>query len=428
MFRYRMNSKPGRSGWVVLVIIIGVLLIILSSQSKGTQSVSTSQPLSTENIANGAGSVLLQLWQDVKSGAVNLWLKLAGQNQAKQVSVDLGSNLTIQGSGDDDDDNAANTDVTVDVVNPQTPEAFVPSGTSPQILIYHTHSHESYEKEDGQNYVETAQWRTTDNNFNVAKIGEELAKTLSAKYGIAVLHDTTDNEYPKLGTAYSRSLKTVQKDMAENKDLKILIDLHRDAMNAGIDPSTVTINGKQVARVMIVIGTGVGQTGVGFSQKPDWQKNLVLAKAITDRLNQFNPQLARKVDIKSGRYNQHVSTGAILIEVGHNKNTLDEALGTIPYLAQAIADVYNAMGETSTVSPTATSTLSPTASAAPTAGPTVSATGTAATATASPAQSTPAVLPSPAGTGALQQVQKVITIEPATTVAPTSTRQTQNTG
>jgi stage II sporulation protein P len=219
-----------------------------------------------------------------------------------------------------------------------------------------------------------------------------------------VLHDVTDNEYPQLGTSYTRSLKTVQKDMAENKDLKILIDLHRDAYNAGIDPSTVTINGKKVARVMIVIGTGVGQTGVGFTERPDWNKNLLLATAITNRLNQFDPLLARKVDIKTGRYNQHVSPGAILIEVGHNQNTLDEALAAVPYLAQAVAEAYSSMMESgglvTALAPTASAGLSP---------------GMSATPPQTYAPVTPVNMPSPSPSAPAQQV---IVIEPDVTAKP----------
>ncbi len=368
MFRYRMSSKPGRTGWIVVLIIAAILFLILAGQL-------LSRPAAdSPSASKEASGVLPRLWADIRDGAVALWQGITAGSPAEQVEIKLDSPAG-QGAGDDEEEAGAD-GISVEVLNPQEPESYVPAGTSPQVFIYHTHTHESYAKQSGQDYVEVAKWRTTDNKYNVVRVGEELARQLSFFHGIAVLHDVTDHEYPKLGTSYSRSLKTLQKNMAENKDLKLLIDLHRDAYDAGIDPASVTINGKKVARIMVVIGTGSGQTGVGFTDRPDYQKNMLLAEAITDRLNEFDPKLARKISLKSGRYNQHVSPGAILIEVGHNENTLDEAMAAIPFLAQAIADAYDTMTENGGAMPAALSSpasASPSGTPAPQAGPTAGA-------------------------------------------------------
>ena len=374
MFRYRMSSKtPMRGGWVLAVLIIGLLLIIIASQIGG-QREPASQPVST-NASGSAGGALIEFWDNTMAGFAAIWNGIIGKGPARQVELDLNSSRP-SGSGDDEEEDAVATgDVTVDVEKPLVPDAYVPAGQSPQVLIYHTHTHEAYTKLEDQDYVEVAKWRTDNNMYNIVRVGEALALELSTKYGIAVLQDKTDTEYPQLGTSYSRSLKTVQKDMQANKDLKILIDLHRDAYNKGISPSTVTINGKKVARIMFVIGTGVGQTGVGFTERPDWKKNLALADAIKSRLMEFDPNLVRETSIKTGRYNQHLSTGCILIEVGHNENTLEEALNAVPYLAQAIAGAYNGMAvPVSTSQATASPTIAPSASPSATAAPTPSAT------------------------------------------------------
>lgn len=413
MYRYRMGSKqPRRFGWLVALIIIGLLLIVLFSLGGKPQTASQPSVSEDTDTSTGIGGTLLGWWDDLKTGASVLWQNLTGQNGARQLEISLDetdtpgpSGSVTDGSGDDEEE-AIPGDVQVEQAAPQVPDAFVPAGASPQVLIYHTHSYEAYDKQPDQDYTETAQWRTMDNNYNIAAVGEALAKQLSTKYGIAVLHDETDNECSQLGTAYTRSLKTVQDDLAQNPSLKILIDLHRDAYSAGINPHTVTINGKQVARVMIVIGTGEGQTGVGFSVKPNWQENMKLAKAITDRLNDFDPQLARSVDIKTGRYNQHVSTGAVLIEVGDNKDTLDDALNTVPFLAQAIADVYNSMAFAGTASPSASA--SPSATPGPSPSPSLPPTPTASP-SSSPTVTVPA-LSAPA--------EEVISIEPIETTSP----------
>ncbi len=410
MFRYRMNSRNPRMGWVLAVLVIGLLLIIIAGQLGGGERQVTSQPDTTQA---DPGGVLPRLLNSFRAGLLTIWNSISGAPRAQPVTVDLDApsaspQATAQGvntgAGSDEEDVPVPDDVIVEVVKPLEPDAYVPVGLSPQVLIYHTHTHEAYSKQPDQDYVEAAKWRTTNNNYNIVKVGEALARELSTKFGIAVLQDKTDTEYPKLGTSYSRSLKTVKKTMETNKDLKILIDLHRDAYNKGINPSTVTINGIKVARIMFVIGTGQGQTGVGFTEKPDWKKNLALANAIKDRLAAMDPNLVRETSVKTGRYNQHLSPGSILIEVGHNDNTLEEALNAVPFLAQAIAGAYNDIAI-----PPSTSTPTATPSAMPSETPVA---GTGALASATP-------LPTSSPTGAEPQV---IVIDPVTTPRPEQTQ------
>lgn len=213
------------------------------------------------------------------------------------------------------------------------------SGEGPQILIYHSHSREAYSQNSEDKYVETVKWRTKDTLHNVIRVGEELAKELKEKYGISVLHDRTDHENP-YSSSYPNSLKTIMKRMDEYSSLKMFIDVHRDGFESkSRKKETVTIDGKKVAKVMVVVGTGEGSVG-GFKDKPKWQENYKLAKKITDEINKLHPGLAKPVLVKTGRYNQHVSTNAILIEMGSNLNPLDEVLRAVPYVAKAIKEVF----------------------------------------------------------------------------------------
>ena len=91
---------------------------------------------------------------------------------------------------------------------------------------------------------------------------------------------------------------------------------------------------------MLLVGKGTGATGAGFDERPDWPQNLKLAGSITESLQRIAPGIARDVKIKSGRFNQHVSPGALLMEVGNNMNTLDEALAACPVIAMALADAH----------------------------------------------------------------------------------------
>lgn len=206
-------------------------------------------------------------------------------------------------------------------------EPIIESTDKPKsVLIYHTHDTESYRMESKGEYEESDPYRTEDDRYNIVAVGEELAKLLREK-GIEVIHDTTGHEQPKLGTAYVRSLETLQSYDTENFDL--IIDLHRDAASTrNTNPSTVEFDEKTCARLMLLIGNGNN-----FSTDHPWKENYALAEAITEELNTVCPGICREVMVKDGRYNQHLSTKCVLIEVGHNENTLKEALNTCEPLA-----------------------------------------------------------------------------------------------
>ncbi len=217
-----------------------------------------------------------------------------------------------------------------------TPSAAAPSPAPVikqdlRVLIYHTHTHEAYQQDDRDPYAETEPWRTMDAAHSIVRVGDELAQLLMG-FGVKVVHDTTDHEPPKLGTAYERSLVTLEKYKDEKFDL--MIDLHRDAYDEAIIASrAASVGGSEAAQLMALIGNGEG-----FNEKPDTRSNLVFARSLTERVNALAPGLMRPVLVKTGRYNQHVSTPAILVEVGHNRNTLREALNAMPTLARALAE------------------------------------------------------------------------------------------
>lgn len=212
------------------------------------------------------------------------------------------------------------------------------SGEEPRILIYHTHTTEAYTQTERYPYKEAGEWRTRENDRNIVAVGEKLAQILREEYGLSVLHDTTDHEPPKLGTAYSRSVRTMEKYREEYPSISMFIDVHRDAGKTHEEGTDyVVIGGQRVARMMFVVGTGEGATGTGFGEKPDFNANYALAKAITERLLSVHPGLMRNIRVKTGRYNQHISSQCLLVEIGHNINTFEEALAAVPYLAEAIA-------------------------------------------------------------------------------------------
>lgn len=201
-----------------------------------------------------------------------------------------------------------------------------------RVLIYHTHTHEAYMKKETDEYVETALWRTDNNRYNIVRVGEVLAELLTER-GFSVRHDTTDHELTDLSTAYTRSVKTMEKYKDETD---VYIDLHRDAYHkdASGNPFSITFEDRDMARIMFLVGNGKG-----FSDPMYYTENYALATLLTGTINEAVPGLCRPVMIKDGRYNQHLCDQSMLIEVGHNQNTIEQAINAMPVLADALKSV-----------------------------------------------------------------------------------------
>ena len=202
---------------------------------------------------------------------------------------------------------------------------------APTVLILHSHATESYEKEPG--YEETSPYRTLDTNYNMVSVGERVAQLLEAG-GIRVIHDGTLHDYPSYNDAYGNARQTVADILDKNPSICLVLDLHRDAaedVNGRQKVSTATVEGNECANLMLVMGSDSG--GLSF---PDWERNLALAVKLQAQLEQTYPGLCRPIKVVSGRYNQDLSTGALLIEVGTAGNTHAQALRAAEYLAEGI--------------------------------------------------------------------------------------------
>ena len=197
----------------------------------------------------------------------------------------------------------------------------------PAVLIYHTHTHEAYEQVAEDPYDALEAWRTADVDHSVVRVGEELANALR-RYGFEVVHDETDHEADQLSTAYTRSLVTLR---GYERRFDLYIDLHRDAYVEGETLAFASKRGEEFAPLMMLIGNGNG-----FDEKPYYQQNYAFASALESRINAIEPGLCKPVLVKDGRYNQHIGVFSILIEVGHNRNTLRQALGSVSPLAEAL--------------------------------------------------------------------------------------------
>lgn len=196
-------------------------------------------------------------------------------------------------------------------------------GAGPQILIYHTHGSEAYTQTEENRYIESDSYRTIDCERNVVRVGEEMAQVFRAQ-GFEVIHDTTLYDYPAYSGAYERSRAGVEGWLAQYPSIRFILDVHRDALISqdGAAYKLVAQEGEQkVAQVMFVVGSSDGST-----DHPNWRENLGLAIHLQSSLTQRYDELARPITLRSSRFNQHLSTGSLLVEVGGHGNTLEEAV------------------------------------------------------------------------------------------------------
>ncbi len=202
------------------------------------------------------------------------------------------------------------------------------------ITIFHTHTCESYTPTEQYNYQQTGNFRTTDLNYSVARVGDELTNHLM-EYGFNVIHDKTYHDYPAYTGSYTRSKITVENILKSNPS-DIIIDLHRDAIGSksNYDPS-VKIGDDTVAQLMFVIGTNGGGL-----YHPNWQSNLKFAIELQQKANEIYPGLFKTMIVRNSRYNQHLGKAACIIEVGATGNTLEQCMNSMKYLAKVFEE-YN---------------------------------------------------------------------------------------
>ncbi len=202
------------------------------------------------------------------------------------------------------------------------------------IIIYHTHTCESYTPTEANNYISSGNFRTTDLNYSVARVGTELTNRL-INMGFNVNHDTTYHDYPAYTGSYTRSLATINGILQNNLNSQFVIDLHRDALGSSSTYGpTVQIGDEVVAQIMFVIGTDGGGL-----EHPNWLNNFKLAIKIQEKANEMYPGLFKPIILRNSRYNQHVTGGACIIEVGATGNTLEQCNGSMKYLSRVIEEV-----------------------------------------------------------------------------------------
>ena len=209
----------------------------------------------------------------------------------------------------------------------------------PQALIIHTHTSESYMSEDKDFYTEEDTSRSEDTSKNVVAVGELIANKLNSA-GFVTIHDTTIHDKSYTGS-YSRSAETIKKYLNEYPSIKLVIDVHRDAVSGEDDSHikpVININGRKSAQVMLVMCCGEG-----ISDFDNWRENVKFALKYQQTMEVMYPSLARAMHYLSYKYNQNLSTPSILLEVGTEANSIEEALTGADFAANALVAYMNTL-------------------------------------------------------------------------------------
>ncbi|MEA4921530.1 MAG: stage II sporulation protein P [Clostridiaceae bacterium] len=210
------------------------------------------------------------------------------------------------------------------------------SGDAVQVLIMHTHGTEAYTPTNENSYIPSDTNRTTDSNHNMLRVGQLICDILNEN-GIKTIHSETLNDYPSYSGSYTRALEDISAYVKANPSIKMVIDVHRDAMvssSGTVYKAVANINGSQAAQLMLVCGTDAG----GLVHN-GWRDNLSFQLKLQEKLNSQYPGIMRPLNIRKARFNEHVTSGSMLLEVGTSGNTLEEALVSARIFAESLSGI-----------------------------------------------------------------------------------------
>lgn len=221
-------------------------------------------------------------------------------------------------------------------VNPQDflnkPLAFSFDNSNPSVLIMHTHTTESFSEEA---YIKGAPDRNLDETKNITAVGNAMRQVFD-KNGIKAVHDKTVHDYPSYNSAYQSAAATINKNLNSYGGICVVLDVHRDGITRedGTKVKLVTdINGEKTAQIMLVVGT---DTNLPHDK---WQENFKFASKIQAKGVEMYPSLMRPIDLRKERFNEQLTLGSIIIEVGSNGNTMEEAIRGGERIAEIISAV-----------------------------------------------------------------------------------------
>ena len=221
------------------------------------------------------------------------------------------------------------------------PNFRVDSLAEPLALIYHTHTCESFEPYVRDEFDPGFNFRTTDETKNVVMVGNAIEAELEAQ-GISVIHATDIHDHPTYNGAYDRSRATIMSILEEYPSVRVVLDIHRDAL--GDDTQAyqpfIRVEGKEAAQIMIISGCDDGTMGM-----PNYMENFHFACTLQQKLEKDHPGFTRPILFDYRCYNQDLTNGSLLIEVGSHGNTLDQVQFAGQLLGKSLGELLTEMSE-----------------------------------------------------------------------------------
>ena len=221
----------------------------------------------------------------------------------------------------------------------KTPEINIKKTNEPQVLILHTHTSESYMTHDKDFFYESFYPRSLNNSENITEVGKVITETL-IKNGINTIHSTVYHDNPSYNGSYSRAAQTIKQNLEQYPSIQVVIDIHRDSLGlkeSGKIKPVFTYQGKKASQLMIISGCDPEET-LGF---PNWRKNLSLALRLQKYCESMFPGITRPLNFAKVKYNEHLTPGSLLIEIGSEVNTLQESVYTGAMLGEALSKLLN---------------------------------------------------------------------------------------
>ena len=208
----------------------------------------------------------------------------------------------------------------------------------PSVLIFHTHTTETYQILDRDFYPEGFKTRTNDKGKNMVRVGEAIVEEIE-RAGFKVIHDKEIHDGKYTG-AYAKSRESVESYLKKYPSIQITLDIHRDAIQDGdgtkVKP-VATVEGKKAAQIMII--SGCQEEGNPITNLPDWRYNLTFAVHLQEKLEELFEGITRPLYFCPRSYNMNVTHCSLLVEVGSDSNTLEEAVYTGKCIGTALSEI-----------------------------------------------------------------------------------------
>ncbi len=293
---------------------------IINIESEGSKAMHHSQLYQQDN--SGAGGTIVDRHFGIQPG--NLFFSLDGGGQVRNTTFWSNADLLTESRIE--------------------PELELKTDGTPMVLIYHTHTTESFVSEKTGTYTDGFNFRTTETDKNMVMVGDAIAEQLAAA-GIGVVHAREIHDFPVWSGSYDNSAATVRSILAEYPSICIALDIHRDALGEGdaVAAPVADISGKQSAQIMIISGCDDGTMGM-----PEYRKNFHFASKLQQTAEKMFPGFTRPILFDYRKYNQDLTQGSLLIEVGSQGNTLEEVRFAGELTGKALSAVITDLAERGT--------------------------------------------------------------------------------